>query len=243
MSSLMTKAWGFFKGADNYRRERFLCSEKELRVLAAQHMLLPKALKGKMNVAVILNPTHLGFNIICFKCWSVDVVLNMDLFYISNKRLCHLFSFLKITWMNNAHLVTRANTFWMSKKTKNKRDWVSRSMQHSRPCLSVPFADHVVLLDCLNWHCAALYFENARWQKVLLKRWIFFLPSKDLLVSGYAAQGAVNDPPFDYKESLSPAFWFCFLYLSVLNVPPQCNVALLIPLCVFPLPITISCLL
>lgn len=62
-------------------------------IAGSSYKLLPKAMKGKMNVAVILNPSRTaGFNFTCCKCCSVDFVLDMDLFfYISNKRLCYFF--------------------------------------------------------------------------------------------------------------------------------------------------------
>lgn len=164
---------------------------------------------------------------------SVDqwmLCLNMDLFSTSQARLYFIINH----W---------AKPIWPSKKTR--KDWVSRDTQRSRLYLSVPFTDHVVLLDCLNWHCVAftLCCRNAHWQKAFFffpQGVRYFCPS---VCFRLCSTRCCEWPCFDYKESLSPAFWVCFLYLFVLNVPPQCNVALLIPLCVSPLPITISCLL
>lgn len=110
----------------------------------------------------------------------MDVVLNMDLFSTSQARLYFIINH----W---------AKPIWPSKKTR--KDWVSRDTQRSRLHLSVPFTDHVVLLDCLNWHCVAftLCCRNAHWQKAIF----FSLKASDIFaprfVSGYAAHSAVND--------------------------------------------------
>lgn len=103
LSSLVTKRQGLGSkvlGGSHDKRERaVLPSKKELLVLTAhqrlhRYKLLPKAMKGKMNVAVTLNPTRLGhFNVTCCKCRFMDVVLDMDLFlHLKSKTL---FSFFK----------------------------------------------------------------------------------------------------------------------------------------------------
>lgn len=82
-----------------------------------------------------------------------------------------------------------------------------------------------VALCCTNAHCSLCIRCGPFWPSVCFR-----------LCSTHRC----NRPRFDYKESLSPAR---FLSPFVLGVPPQCSVALWIPPCVSPLPITISCLL
>lgn len=103
-----------------------------------------------------------GFNFICRKCWSVDALLDMDPFLHLKKKailLFFFFPFLKITWMNKTQSHEQTNSEWVKDEKQKEAEQEHVTWRIDRPCLSVHFTNHVVLLDCLNWHCAvfALY--------------------------------------------------------------------------------------
>lgn len=95
--------------------ESFSSSPKEL--LARQRLcaykIVTKGFVGNDECRINFEPP--GFKVKCSECWSVDVVLNMDLL---NKQLC-LFIFIfrkKITWMN----------LKKGRKQQRQSEWVKR---------------------------------------------------------------------------------------------------------------------
>lgn len=119
------------------------------------YKLLPKAFKGKMNVAVILNPTQFGFNFICCKCWSMDVVLDMDLFSTSQISNFVLFFFFE-NHLNEQNLFYHTSkpilTGWKDEKQK-RLEWVG----------TCSMADHICLYPSLTmWSCLAAWTDTVR---------------------------------------------------------------------------------
>lgn len=143
--------------------------------MAPHLQVVTKGFEGKDECCINFEPTQFGHMGLILYAASVDqwmLCLIRTFFYISNKWFCFCFFF---NHLNEWNPCNRANTVWMSTKTRNKEDWVSWAMQQSRLYLSVPFTD-VVLLDCPDWHCVAfaLCCRNAHWQKV------FFLKAVDI---------------------------------------------------------------
>lgn len=156
-------------------------------------------------------------------------------FYISDKRLRYFFSF--FLFFNHLNEQTPCNHRRKLALSEYKAIKQNRLSELERAAWRI--AGHIWRYSSLTaWSRFAawsdtvwrLLFTVEKLTKVfLLKRWEIFLPLEDLSVPGFAAHVAVSDLTLVTKRE-PPAFG-CFLYLFVLNVPPQCNIALLIPLC------------
>lgn len=157
----------------------------------------------------------------------------MDLFfYISDKQLRYFFSFFHHLNEQTPYNHRRKLALSEYKAIKQKQtEWAGTSSRADRgPHLAVLFADHVFLLCCLIWHCVAFALYCRKAYKSFFRSSVGkFLPLEDLSVPGFAAHVAVGDLTLVTKRE--PPTFGCFLHPFVLNVPPQCNIALLIPLC------------
>lgn len=170
-----------------------------------------------MNVAVILN--H-AFDFICYKCWTVDVLLDMDLFLHLRSDLGNFF-FLFLNHLNEQTPCNHRRKLALSEYKAIKQNRLSE-LEHA----AWQIAGHIWWYSSLTaWSRFAawsdtvwrLLFTVEKLTKVfLLKRWEIFA-LRGFICSRFCSTCCCQWPNSGYKERTT-SFW-----LFPVPVCPQCT--------------------